>query len=69
MVVPGRQSVKEYCFLSEDKTYCVVCAWRDNCKKKFHFESSLQLRCPDYTRDLTIKKDPEEEDRDTCEKY
>ncbi|MEW6264387.1 MAG: hypothetical protein AB1641_15055 [Thermodesulfobacteriota bacterium] len=39
----------------EDRTYCAVCAWRKDCRKKYSFESSGQLRCPDYSRDLTIK--------------
>lgn len=45
--------------MSEEKTVCAVCAWRENCRKKFRFQSSTQRYCPDYTRDLTIKKDNE----------
>jgi len=42
---------------SEDRTICVVCAWRENCQKKFTFSSSGSARCPDYTRDMTIPRE------------
>ncbi|MFH1137882.1 MAG: hypothetical protein V1816_17575 [Pseudomonadota bacterium] len=41
--------------MTDDKTICAVCAWRQDCLKRFRYESSNQLRCPDYTRDMTIK--------------
>lgn len=47
--------------MTEDRTICAVCAWRKDCQKKFKFESSGQLHCPDYSRDLTIKADGEED--------
>ena len=47
--------------MSDDRTFCVVCAWRGDCQKRIHFEQSGQRYCPDYTRDLTIKSDPEED--------
>lgn len=40
---------------------CVVCAWRENCQKKFLKGKEITLKCPDFTRDLTIK-DPEKPD-------
>jgi hypothetical protein len=46
----------------EKKVACVVCAWRKDCLKKFRYQPSPRLRCPDYTRDLTL---PEEKDKDT----
>ena len=49
--------------LTDEKTYCVVCAWRLNCQKKYAFESSGQYRCPDYSRDVTIKKE-DKKDKD-----
>jgi hypothetical protein len=39
----------------EGRTICAICAWRENCKKRFNFESSGALRCPDYSRDVTIR--------------
>jgi len=48
--------------LIEERTICAVCAWRENCLKRYRFECSGQLRCPDFTRDLTIKA---QEDQDS----
>jgi hypothetical protein len=33
---------------------CVVCAWRENCNKKFCIPDG-GARCPDYCRDVSIK--------------
>jgi hypothetical protein len=33
---------------------CVICAWRGECQKKFCIPDG-GLRCPDFTRDVTIK--------------
>jgi hypothetical protein len=40
----------------EEPTLCVVCAWRENCQKKFAFSSSGGTKCPDYSRDLKLPK-------------
>ena len=50
--------------MGDDRTYCVVCAWRGDCQKKLHFEHSGQRFCPDYSRDLTLKPDVEEDGKD-----
>lgn len=47
----------------EEKTLCVVCAWRETCQKKFSFSSSGNVKCPDYTRDLTLPKDEGDKDQ------
>ena len=39
---------------------CVVCAWRELCRKKFLYPGGLAWNCPEFTRDLTIKE-PEKE--------
>lgn len=41
------------------KDICTVCAWRATCQKKFSV-SGKDLRCPDFSRDITIKEIPEE---------
>lgn len=49
--------------MGTDKKYCSICAWRANCQKRFNVstDSSGNVHCPDYTRDLAIKeKDIEE---------
>ena len=32
---------------------CAVCAWRATCQKKFSL-SGRDMRCPDFTRDLSV---------------
>ncbi len=44
------------------KEICVLCAWRENCNKKFSI-SGRDIRCPDFVRDLTIKEDEELEEK------
>lgn len=45
----------------DERTICVVCAWRKDCRKKHRYQSS-GLRCPDYTRDITLKEDKKPEE-------
>ena len=53
-----------------DPTLCVVCAWRQMCKKKYSMDGSTTTRCIDFTRDITLKprterQSPEPEHNDT----
>lgn len=48
--------------LIDERSICAICAWRGDCQKRFNFESSGQLRCPDYTRDVSIKSEEEEQE-------
>ncbi len=41
--------------MSDDRTICVICAWRQNCNKKFSMDGATTTRCPDFTKDLTLK--------------
>ena len=43
--------------MSSEKKYCAICAWRVNCQKRFSVvtDSTGSVRCPDYSRDLSIK--------------
>jgi len=43
---------------------CVICAWREKCAKRFSV-SDGGARCPDFSRDVTIKVQPGEAD-ETC---
>jgi hypothetical protein len=36
---------------------CLVCAWRENCQKKYSMPASTSFRCPDFERDRTLKED------------
>lgn len=42
------------------KDICVVCAWRVDCKKKFSV-SGRDLRCPDFSKDISIKNEEKKE--------
>jgi hypothetical protein len=44
----------------------VVCAWRVDCKKKFSI-SGRDIRCPDFSRDLTIKEETGKEAKEKQE--
>jgi cytidylate kinase len=40
-----------------DKRVCSICAWRENCQKRFSVsvDAHFNVHCPDYTRDVRIK--------------
>jgi hypothetical protein len=40
---------------------CAVCAWRETCQKKFRISKSPGATCVDFTRDLSIPRDEEED--------
>jgi hypothetical protein len=40
---------------------CVVCAWRENCAKRFSV-SDGGAHCPDFSRDVSIKSVPEDDE-------
>ena len=42
------------------KQHCAVCAWRENCAKRFCV-SDGGTRCPDFSRDVSIKDADEDE--------
>jgi hypothetical protein len=46
---------------------CIVCAWRENCQKKFSV-SGKNIKCPDFARDLSIKDDKAAEDKPETQK-
>lgn len=47
--------------MADEKTICVVCAWRGGCEKKYSFSG---LRCVDFVRDVTLKAEEEPEKRE-----
>lgn len=47
--------------MSSSNTICAICAWRATCQKKFSVSGS-DMRCSDFVKDLSIKKDSEEDD-------
>lgn len=40
----------------DERTLCVVCAWRQGCNKKFCMDGATTTKCPDFTRDVTLKE-------------
>jgi hypothetical protein len=52
--------------MGSEKKYCSICAWRENCQKRFSVvtDASGSVRCQDYSRDLSIK----DRDIDAAEK-
>ncbi len=40
---------------------CAVCAWRENCSKRFRVQDN-GARCPDFSRDVSIKDIPEDDE-------
>ena len=35
---------------------CSTCAWRGVCAKKFSFDNTTPIKCPDYSPDPELKK-------------
>ncbi len=46
-----------------EKTLCIICAWRENCQKRFMAREGLSLRCPDFVRDVSIKEEGKGDDK------
>ena len=41
--------------MSSEVNICAVCAWRAACQKKFSI-SGRDMRCADFSKDLSIKE-------------
>ena len=48
-------------------TICVTCAWRQTCNKKFSMDGATTTRCPEYTRDVTLRPPPSDKEKDEKE--
>lgn len=46
--------------MNDDKELCITCAYRATCQKQFSLKAGRH--CPEYARDLTIKKASQESD-------
>lgn len=40
----------------DQRQFCAVCAWRENCAKKFCVPDG-GAHCPDFTRDVSLRGD------------
>lgn len=45
--------------MNKEADICAICAWRASCLKKFSL-SGRDIRCPDFVRDASIKKEQQE---------
>lgn len=52
--------------MNQQKPMCVICAWRATCQKQFSLKAGQ--KCPDFTRDVTVKLEKDEEDKKEKEK-
>ncbi len=41
--------------MNTEPTLCIICAWKKDCQKKFLRGKDATLRCPDFTKDVSIK--------------
>ncbi len=41
---------------SSGRQFCAVCAWRENCAKKFCVHDG-GAHCPDFSRDISLRDD------------
>ena len=48
--------LKEKILSDLEKRSCIVCAWRENCQKRFTSSPDIALRCPEYVRDVTLRE-------------
>lgn len=46
---------------------CANCAWREVCTKKYSFDSTKPIKCPDYSPDYSLLKKKKEEKVDKKE--
>lgn len=53
--------------MDSEKTLCVMCAWRQACNKKFCVDGTTTTRCPEYTRDVTLKEPARSSEQQTKE--
>lgn len=42
--------------MAQNRPICLTCAWRNDCIKKYSFQSSGLAQCPEYTEDIRLKK-------------
>ncbi len=48
---------------SSDLILCSRCAWREFCVKKFSFDNTKPIKCPDFSLDIKLRKMEKEGDQ------
>lgn len=51
--------------MANEPSLCIICAWRENCQKKFSKGREITLRCPDFSKDISIKSAETPDDKKT----
>ena len=46
---------------------CPVCAWRENCAKRFSMSADETLHCPDFSEDISLRKKSQEIEKEESE--
>lgn len=52
--------------MSDEKTICLVCAWREQCQKRFSLPTGA--KCADFVKDVSFKSEEEEKPSENKEK-
>jgi hypothetical protein len=50
--------------MDNERTLCVICAWKKDCQKKFLRSQDLSVRCPDFTKDISINDGVNPDDKE-----
>jgi hypothetical protein len=50
--------------MDNERTLCVICAWRKDCQKKFLRSQDLSVRCPEFTKDISINDGVNPDDKE-----
>jgi hypothetical protein len=53
--------------MESNRTVCVICAWRQTCNKKFSMDGATTTKCPEFTRDVTLPVEKEDDKADKVE--
>ncbi len=48
----------------EEIIFCARCAWREFCVKKFSFDNTKPIKCPDFSLDLELVKKEKKSDKE-----
>ena len=47
----------------EGPVLCARCAWREHCTKRFSFDNTKPIKCPDFSPDVTLEASRRKDDR------
>ena len=50
--------------MGNERTMCVICAWSKDCQKKFLRSQDISFRCPEFTKDISIKDGVKPDDKE-----